>query len=71
MKKLLKYLAYLPVILVAMAATAVLSHMVRVTEERRARVHIKANRDKPTIWATPSPDSEALGAVGSVSPSRE
>jgi len=71
MKKLLKYLAYLPVVLAAVAATAVLLHMVRVTEESRARVHIKENRQKPTVWATPSPDSEALGAVGSVSPSRE
>jgi hypothetical protein len=71
MKKLLKYLAYLPVILAAVAATAVVLHMVRVTQENRAKVHIKENRQKPTVWATPSPDSEALGAVGSVSPSRE
>jgi hypothetical protein len=61
MKHFLKFLAYLPVILMAVAAILIVVHMVNVTEFGRHRVSIVKNRkeviDHP---GTPSPSlSEA------------
>jgi hypothetical protein len=57
MKHFLKFVAYLPVLLMAVAATLIVAHMWRVTEFGRHRVPIIKNRKEMTIAQdSPSPD---------------
>jgi hypothetical protein len=59
-KKFLKFLGYLPVILMAIFAILIVLHMWRVTEEGRSKVAIKKNRIELS--------AEGRSSTGSTSP---